>query len=422
VSALPCGECALVPLSSSAEGTLGRKWLGREEQASPEPTPLRDRNRTGAKPSSGMPEDPKAKGMDFHCSGILRYKSGRSDTKPECRSVCYSCSEKICRWNHTGWQGALLARLIVQPLAMTSIVIGGSLFEEAFVRQALFERAGTPCLGVMCPEFRQTTIPFHSSREVLEGAEGEQLRVKLSTAGLSVVWSSPCGLEGGPAARSISRSVEGFYDVLIGHTGERQGLKGDRQVARKPGSAAGVRTGPGACAAGTGSPHLSPAPPTHSWVSPLSKQLLAHDALASLSQALGSQAALERWLAEGLEEVATAEAGQSAGVGAGPPARKRQRTAGLGEAAEPATYSRLKDAMAGSALRERRRRFHGAEPFVHWRRKCLLSFEQGAATGAPVLTAEVDGFAVKLPESARPAAKLCAGALGPAPEPGGALD
>ena len=83
-----------------------------------------------------MPEDPKADGIAFHHGGVLRYKLGRSDTKPESRAVC--CSEKICRWNNVGWQGTWLGRVLSDPLMMTSIVVNGSLFCEEFVRNALF--------------------------------------------------------------------------------------------------------------------------------------------------------------------------------------------------------------------------------------------------------------------------------------------
>eukprot|EP00435_Cladocopium_sp_Y103_P044053 s2087_g12.t1 len=120
VSALPCGECTLVPLQSK-EGTLARKMMEEKEAA-----PLNDRNRTGAKPSRGMPNDPKAEGKDFHQNGILRYKSGRSDTRPESRTVCYSCSDKICRWNRVGWQDLDLAllpphMLLISLMCVTSV-------------------------------------------------------------------------------------------------------------------------------------------------------------------------------------------------------------------------------------------------------------------------------------------------------------
>merc|ERR1712048_614500 len=90
----------------------------------------------------------------------------------------------------------------------------------------------------MEPEFEHTTLPFRSSREALEAFQSAQVqegfkdgqaqsRAKVSTVGLSVVWS--------PLVRSIScRAVDGFYDVLIGHTGERQGLRSDRQGLRIP--------------------------------------------------------------------------------------------------------------------------------------------------------------------------------------------
>ena len=90
VSTLPCGECTLVPLQSKL-GTLARKL----ETSVPDSSNLVDRNRTGAKPSRGMPNDPKADGMEFHQEGILRYKSGRSDTRP----AVYRVLSKLTR-NH----------------------------------------------------------------------------------------------------------------------------------------------------------------------------------------------------------------------------------------------------------------------------------------------------------------------------------
>merc|ERR1712048_832150 len=98
----------------------------------------------------------------------------------------------------------------------------------------------------MEPEFEHTTLPFRSSREALEAFQSAQVqegfkdgqaqsRAKVSTVGLSVVWSPLVTSEKGPLVRSIScRAVDGFYDVLIGHTGERQGLRSDRQGLRIP--------------------------------------------------------------------------------------------------------------------------------------------------------------------------------------------
>ena len=61
-------------------------------------------------------------------------------------------------------------------------------------------------------------------------------------------------------------TVSGFYDVLIGHTGERQGLKHDRQGAKE------------------------------SWVSPLCKKLTAEDAVSSIVKVLGSASATKSWI------------------------------------------------------------------------------------------------------------------------------
>eukprot|EP00933_Yihiella_yeosuensis_P029978 TRINITY_DN23641_c0_g1_i1.p1 TRINITY_DN23641_c0_g1~~TRINITY_DN23641_c0_g1_i1.p1 ORF type:complete len:607 (+),score=93.62 TRINITY_DN23641_c0_g1_i1:43-1821(+) len=409
VSALPCGECALVPISSCDEGTLARK-LRREQGEPAEPMPLLDRNRTGAKPSMGMPGDPKDDGIGFHRSGVLRYKSGRSDTRPESRNVCYSCSEKICRWNHTGWQGALLSRLFKEPLRMSTIVIGGPLYDEGFVKVALFQRASPKDENVdaHCPEFEHTLMPFHSSREALEEHGNSARWTKVSTAGLSLVWSAqaPGITEASDDSaalplRSISRNVPGFYDVIIGHTGERQGLRAERQGARKPGQG-------------------KTADAVSSWVSPLCKKIMVQDTLNCIASLLGSKEDVAKWLATGAQQAATtsrqghqdgqqdAEAQGLEGDGQHPKtkrARLDQEEPGPGQSshlleqkssqdshlheAAASSYCWFKEVMAaGTAYRERRARFHSIDPFLHWRRKCTLTFNEDPK--------RVDAFPVEL--------------------------
>eukprot|EP00931_Biecheleriopsis_adriatica_P060479 TRINITY_DN36331_c0_g1_i1.p1 TRINITY_DN36331_c0_g1~~TRINITY_DN36331_c0_g1_i1.p1 ORF type:complete len:533 (-),score=80.04 TRINITY_DN36331_c0_g1_i1:141-1739(-) len=388
VSALPCGECALVPISNSHEGTLARKWLRREQGEPAEQAPLRDRNRTGAKPSMGMPMDPQDDGIGFHRNGVLRYKSGRSDTRPECRTVCYSCSEKICRWNHTGWQGALLSRVFNEPLRMHSIVIGGPIYDGDFVRLALFGRgASLSASSSACPEFFHTTLPFPASREAMEGMESTAHYNKVSTAGLSLVWSAPApgsaaGVSEGrpppPPERSISRTVRGFYDIIIGHKGQRQGLRNDREDAKKPGGSTETAS---------------------SWVSPLCKQFMAQDTLQTLAVVLGSEEALARWLLKGSKRIELDDDSARAS--------KRQRlndgSCSTQESEEDffarrPSYCWLKEVMAcGTLYRRCRQHFHSADPFLHWRRKHTLAFD-GSPDG-------VDGFAVSLPE-AEPVSEL----------------
>merc|ERR1712023_112264 len=89
-----------------------------------------------------------------------------TSTKPESRSACYSCSEKICRWNHVGWESAMLSQLLEGPLSMSSIVVGGPLFDVKFVREALLGRAGLT--GAVCPEFWHTSVDFERARELAE--------------------------------------------------------------------------------------------------------------------------------------------------------------------------------------------------------------------------------------------------------------
>ncbi|CAJ1401780.1 unnamed protein product [Effrenium voratum] len=351
VSTLPCGECTLVPLQSSKEGTLARKLTEETE-----PVQLQDRNRTGAKPSRGMPTDPKADGIDFHRDGVLRYKSGRSDTRPDSQTVCYSCSDKLCRWNRLGWEGALLSRLLKEPLRMQSVVLGGCVYDAGFAHHALFGR-GPPSASA-APTFCHTSVQFHASREAVEALPGF---AKVSTAGLSLVWSAePTGRTEALPNRSISNNVPGFYDILIGHTGQRQGLRNDRQAKR-----------------------VAVSHEVDSWVSPLCKKLMAQDVLSCLRHMLGDEA-LADWILK-TDDSERKRRRLSPALGAMPPA--------VGERAHAhfPSYAWLKEALSSGSFRAARAAFHASEPFCHWGRKQTMVFKDDAHG--------VDGFAVPIPPS-----------------------
>ena len=131
----------------------------------------------------------------------------RSQSPSRGQSV-YSCSEKICRWNNVGWQGAWLGRVLPDSLMMTSIVVGGPLFCEDFVRNALFGRSAVQHADVVRPEFRHTDVSFvfsqdwaTASRRVVEAFDARHLYCVVCVASwnrsiravdLELTWISTC--------------------------------------------------------------------------------------------------------------------------------------------------------------------------------------------------------------------------------------
>ncbi|CAF3534021.1 unnamed protein product [Adineta steineri] len=53
--------------------------------------------------------------------------------------VIMSCSDKLCRWNFIGLQGGLLS-ILINPIYLTSIIIGNSLCNNNHIQQSLFGR------------------------------------------------------------------------------------------------------------------------------------------------------------------------------------------------------------------------------------------------------------------------------------------
>lgn len=75
-----------------------------------------DVHRTGAKCVSA--EDPLLDGLEYHVLGVLRTKPGRGD-----RTLSLSCSDKVCKWNVLGIQGALIMHFLKAPIYLESITI-----------------------------------------------------------------------------------------------------------------------------------------------------------------------------------------------------------------------------------------------------------------------------------------------------------
>lgn len=69
-----------------------------------------------------------------------------------------------------------------ESLRMTSLIIGGSIYDQAFVHRALFGRAGVAS-AQLAPQFHPTTVEFGASREA---AEADASSSKVSTGGLSL--------------------------------------------------------------------------------------------------------------------------------------------------------------------------------------------------------------------------------------------
>ena len=93
---------------------------------------MNDIHRTGAK-SLLDPLEPMA---DYHILGAVRTKPGRGDP-----TSSLSCSDKMAKWCHVGFQGSLLAAFFQRPLIPNTIIVGGAKQTSLnSVQRALFDR------------------------------------------------------------------------------------------------------------------------------------------------------------------------------------------------------------------------------------------------------------------------------------------
>lgn len=165
------------------------------------------------------PASPPNDGLEsMHLSGAkfgtdpvrLSTKPGRGE-----HSRSYSCSDKICLWNHIGIQGAALS-LLLDPVYVSSIIISGDM-DEQVVRKALSTRLVVPDLP---SPFRKNEIRIiRDSRasplcetEVMKKLDGK----KLAACGSSLIWIAPS-----------------VHETLIARSGVRLGTNVKKGISEK---------------------------------------------------------------------------------------------------------------------------------------------------------------------------------------------
>jgi len=140
-SALPCGDCSIIPMAVPVEPHRTEPDVKRPKLTSgllddfkserSVEGHLSDIYRTGARPVV-TGSDLKLPGEMFHTIGIGRTKGGRG---PESWSM--SCSDKLAKWNYCGFQGAVLSHLIPCPIIPASVSFGPCEFDAAAIRSSL---------------------------------------------------------------------------------------------------------------------------------------------------------------------------------------------------------------------------------------------------------------------------------------------
>ena len=107
-----------------------------------------------------------------------------------------SCSDKLCRWNVTGIQGALLGHFL-EPIYLKSIVLG-SLYHYEHMSRAMYQRLGD--IEDLPPLYKQ-------NRPLMSGVSRPEQRVTSKSPVTSINWSE--GDEGCEVINAMKGTVDG---------------------------------------------------------------------------------------------------------------------------------------------------------------------------------------------------------------------
>uniref|UniRef100_A0A8D8QK82 tRNA-specific adenosine deaminase 1 n=1 Tax=Cacopsylla melanoneura TaxID=428564 RepID=A0A8D8QK82_9HEMI len=166
---------------------------------------VEDFHRTGAK---NLPEashqDPRGVGgPPYQHTGVVRTKPGRGDP-----TYSVSCSDKIAKWSVVGWEGGLISSLLLSPIQMSTIIVGGGVpFSHQALQRALHSRVAN-CILTPTPTLLHAQVEFPAGRRNMKRVMKKfGCPVSLARpAGGSVVW---CDVDYKPLEVSIDGIRQG---------------------------------------------------------------------------------------------------------------------------------------------------------------------------------------------------------------------
>ncbi|CAF3615174.1 unnamed protein product [Rotaria sordida] len=126
------------------------------------------------------------------------------------RHLTMSCSDKLCRWNFIGLQGALLSTLI-NPIYYTSIIIG-SLYQSEPIRRALFSRIEDKVYNI--------PTPYGLQRPFISDITKPEIRNTTRSPNHAFIWNSidqKCEIIDSLSGLTISREPSMISKLALFH-------------------------------------------------------------------------------------------------------------------------------------------------------------------------------------------------------------
>ncbi|KAJ0061919.1 hypothetical protein NL108_014412 [Boleophthalmus pectinirostris] len=117
--------------------------------------------------------------LQYHAKGILVPVVYLEPSHWASRVCCVSASDKLCRWTVIGVQGALLSHFI-QPIYITSMVLGGVKLSNKEVSDITNKRLGEGWEELLPPPFRKHDIHFVCGEQVASGSASANTQLSVN--------------------------------------------------------------------------------------------------------------------------------------------------------------------------------------------------------------------------------------------------